>query len=196
MESMTEAELAEADRQLTKAWWLFLVTGIAWVIVACVVLAWKPGSAALIGYMTGFVLILAGVNEFVAIGFAASWKWLHGVLGGLFVIAGLLAVLTPFQTFGLLALLIGWYLLLKGFADVIFSIVERDVLSLWGLLLAAGIVEMVIGVWAIGYPGRSAWLLIVWVGIGALIRGVTEIILAFKLRGGRNRPPSAPVAIA
>ena len=55
-------------------------------------------------------------------------------------------------------------------------------LHLWGLLLASGIIELVIGVWAIGYPGRSAWLLILWVGIGAVIRGVTEIVLAFKLR--------------
>ena len=100
-----------------------------------------------------------------------------------------MALLEPFQTFGVLALLIGWYLLFKGVADVIFSIVERDVLHLWGLLLASGIIEIAIGMWAIGYPGRSAWLLILWVGIGALIRGVTEIVLAFKLRGA-TAPPS------
>ena len=56
--------------------------------------------------------------------------------------------------------------------------------------------------WALGYPGRSAWLLVLWVGITALMRGVTEIVLAFKLRGVRaalgvghqslmNRPRSA-----
>jgi uncharacterized membrane protein HdeD (DUF308 family) len=56
---------------------------------------------------------------------------------------------------------------------------------LWGLLLASGIIELAIGVWAIGYPGRSAWLLILWVGIAALVRGITEIVLAFKLRGVR-----------
>ena len=51
--------------------------------------------------------------------------------------------------------------------------------------LAAGIVELAIGVWALGYPGRSAWLLVLWVGIGALMRGITEIVLAFKLRSAR-----------
>ena len=31
------------------------------------------------------------------------------------------------------------------------------------LALAAGVMELVIGVWALGYPGRSAWLLVLWV---------------------------------
>ena len=37
-------------------------------------------------------------------------------------------------------------------------------------------------VWAAGYPGRSASLLVVWVGIGALIRGITQLVLAFQVR--------------
>jgi uncharacterized membrane protein HdeD (DUF308 family) len=53
-------------------------------------------------------------------------------------------------------------------------------------LLASGIIQMAIGVWAIGYPGRSAWLLILWIGIGALMRGITGIVLAFKLRSVRH----------
>lgn len=186
MDVMTEPEAADAARTLTKSWWLFLVTGIAWVLVAFVVLAFDPSSAATIGYLMGFVLIAAGINEFVAIGFAERWKWLHGVLGALFVVAGIMALMSPFQTFGILALLIGWYLLFKGIFTVIFSMVERDEMSLWGLGLAAGIIEMAIGAWALGYPGRSAWLLILWVGIGALMHGITEIVFAFKLHGARD----------
>jgi hypothetical protein len=33
-----------------------------------------------------------------------------------------------------------------------------------------------------GYPGRSAALLILWVGIGAIIRGVVEISAGFHVR--------------
>lgn len=194
MSSLPEADLAEIDRRAAKAWWLFLVTGIAWVLLAFVVLSWDPGTTALIGYMTGFVLIAAGVNELVTIGFVSQWKWLHGVLGVLFIVSGILALMAPMQTFGILALLIGWYLLFKGLAGIIFSIVERDELPLWGLLLASGIIEMVIGIWAIGYPGRSAWLLVLWVGIGALIRGITEIVLAFKLHGRREHLTAAAAA--
>lgn len=183
MEVVAEVDVIEVERTVTRLWWIFLVTGIAWVLVAFLVLAFDPTTPATIGYLTGFVLIAAGVNEFFAIGFVESWKWLHAVLGALFVIAGILAFTSPIQTFGTLALLIGWYLLFKGTFDIIFSILERDVLSLWGLSLASGIIELAFGVWALGYPGRSAWLLVLWIGVGALMRGITEIVLAFKLRG-------------
>ena len=48
--------------------------------------------------------------------------------------------------------------------------------------LAVGIIEILLGMWAIGYPGRSAWLLILWVGLGALVRGISDIITAFRVR--------------
>ena len=45
-----------------------------------------------------------------------------------------------------------------------------------------GIVELLIGFWAAGYWGRSATCSMIWVGVIALMRGITEIIFAFKLR--------------
>lgn len=182
MTAVTEADVAEVERAIGKAWWLFLVTGIAWVIIAFVILAFDPTSAATIGLMVGFVLIMAGVNEFLVAAMADGWRWAHALLGVLFVAVGISALMEPFQVFGVLALLIGWYLIFKGTFDVIFSIAGRDQIPLWGLLLATGIAEIVIGLWAVGYPGRSAWLLILWVGIGALLRGITEIVSAFQIR--------------
>lgn len=186
MDTLTEAQVVEIDRRAAKAWWLFLVTGIAWIVICFAVLTWDPGTTALIGYLTGAVLIVAGINELVTIGFEHDLRWLHGVLGALFIVGGVLAFMEPFQTFGILAVLIGWYLLFKGLAGVVIAILGRHDLHLWGLLLGAGIIEMLIGVWAIGAPVRSAWLLVLWVGITALFRGITEIVLAFKLRSARD----------
>ena len=36
---------------------------------------------------------------------APSWKWIHGIMGALFALAGFAALTSPFQTFGLLAVL-------------------------------------------------------------------------------------------
>jgi uncharacterized membrane protein HdeD (DUF308 family) len=49
-------------------------------------------------------------------------------------------------------------------------------------MLVCGILEILLGFWAAGYPGRSVSLLLVWVGISALIRGITQLILAFQIR--------------
>jgi uncharacterized membrane protein HdeD (DUF308 family) len=171
---------------LTGPWWLFLITGIAWILISFILLALKPGAVTTISFLLGFVLTFAGINELVAIGYTEGWKWLRVAMGILFLLAGFMALVQPFQTFGVLALLIGWYLLIKGLFDVIVSIVDRSVIPLWGLLLAAGLFEIALGVWAIGYPGRSAWLLIIWVGIGALLRGITDIVAAFSRHGGSD----------
>jgi uncharacterized membrane protein HdeD (DUF308 family) len=186
VETTTEAEVIQATRAVSSVWWIFLITGIAWVFVSFLVLGFDPTTPATIGILAGFVFIAAGVTEFAELAYAESWKWLHAVLGALFVITGILALMEPFQTFGILALLVGWYLLLKGTFTIVLSVVMRNEMALWGLALAVGIVELMVGVWAIGYPGRSAWLLVLWIGLGALLRGITEIVLAFQLRGVRS----------
>ena len=185
---MTTTSLQDAENPTRGAgpWWLFLLTGIAWIIISFVLLAFKPGAVTTIGFLVGFVLLFGGIAEFVALGYVDSWKWVHVVLGVLLLIAGVLALMQPFQTFGILAQLIGWFLLFKGLFDVLVSIIDRRAIHLWGLLLACGLAEMAIGVWAIGYPGRSAWLLIVWVGIGALLRGIGDIVTAFAIHSHRG----------
>jgi uncharacterized membrane protein HdeD (DUF308 family) len=184
--TLTEREAAELQRGLVSSWWLFLVVGIGWILVSFLVLGSSSSAVATIGYLTAFVLIAAGVNELVLVGFVDSWKWLHVVFGVIVLITGLFALAAPFQTFGILAVLIGWYLLVSGTFNSVLAIAERDELPLWGLQLAAGIAEIVVGLWAIGYIFRSAWLLIIWIGIGALVRGITQIVFAFRLRGARG----------
>jgi len=166
----------------TSAWWVFLLLGIGWVIVSLVVLAFDPTSAAAIGWMTAAVLIVAGLDEAFTAMTTSSWRWLHALLGLVLFTLGVGALMDPFQTFGILALFVGWYLVLKGTVDIVISIAGREEIAMWGLLLASGVAQLLIGIWAAGYPGRSAWLLILWVGLGALMRGITEIVLAFQLR--------------
>ena len=89
----------------TSAWWVFLLMGIGWVIVSLIVLSFDPTSAAAIGWMTAAVLIVAGLDEGFAALTAPGWRWLHAVLGLVLFTLGVGALLDPFQTFGILALL-------------------------------------------------------------------------------------------
>jgi uncharacterized membrane protein HdeD (DUF308 family) len=163
-------------------WWLFLITGIAWLIVSLIVLRADVGSVAAIATLAGFLFIFAGVNEFVTAGVVAGWRWLHIVFGILFVLAGVFAFVRPATSFLTLAAIIAWYLIFKGFLDVVVSLSNR-VVDLWWLGLVVGITELVIGFWAAGYPRRSVALLIIWVGASALTRGIGEIFMAFRLHG-------------
>ena len=58
---------------------------------------------------------------------------------------------------------------------------SRDETEFWWVNLIVGTIEILLGFWAAGNFGREAVLLVVWIGAGALARGVTELTLAVAL---------------
>jgi uncharacterized membrane protein HdeD (DUF308 family) len=75
-------------------WWLFLVTGVLWLLVSLIVLRFNITSAASAGVLLGVILIMAGANEFVDMGVRGGWKGLHAILGVLFIGGGIWAFVT------------------------------------------------------------------------------------------------------
>ena len=176
------------DRQVldegARLWWLFLITGTLWFLFSIIVLRFDYTTVASISILFGVVAIAAGVNELFAVGVARRWwKVLHIGLAIIFIVVGIIAFIHPGDTFAALAAVISFFFIFKGIFDIILAIATKGESDVWWLQLVIGIVELLIGFWAAGYYGRSAVLLVAWVGISALLRGITEIILAFKLRG-------------
>jgi uncharacterized membrane protein HdeD (DUF308 family) len=99
-----------------------------------------------------------------------------------FFVTGIVAFIHPGNTFAALAAVFSFFLIFAGSFDIIFSISARHELEVWWLQLVGGIIELLLGFWAAGYYGRSAVLLIAWVAAFMLIRGVRDIILAFRIR--------------
>ena len=178
---MDEREAAEEAAGL---WWVFLVTGILWSLVALIVLRFDYTSVGAIAVLFGVVVIFAGVNEFIAMaGSSVGWKIAHVLLGLVFVVAGIVAFVQPGGTFAALAGVMSFVLVLKGVFDIIVAIATKGEFDVWWLQLVVGIVEILLGFWAAGYFGRQAFLLVIWVAASCLARGITEIVLAIKLHG-------------
>jgi uncharacterized membrane protein HdeD (DUF308 family) len=175
-------DMVEDDVGPSIGWGWILAAGIAWVFIGLWVLSARPTAIAVIAFYVAGVVILAGVAELVNAFMAEGWKWLHAAAGVIFLIVGILAFLTPFRTFLGLALLFGWYLIIKGTVDIVISLALRGSGVPWGLGLAAGIIMILLGIYAIGNPGISAWLLVLWVGIGAITHGIVDIFRAFQVR--------------
>jgi uncharacterized membrane protein HdeD (DUF308 family) len=75
-----------------------------------------------------------------------------------------------------------FFFLVKGIFDITVSFFTKGVFDLWWVQLVLGIVEIVLAFWVAGSFRQSAILLVVYVGIIALTRGITELFVAFKLR--------------
>jgi len=180
------------ERQVVESaagmWWMFLLTGILWLLVSIILFRFDYTSVSAISILFGFVAIFDGLNEFIAMTMAPRWwKVMHILLGLLFIGVGIVAFIHPGNTFAALAAVFSFFLIFKGGFDVIVSIATRGEIEVWWLQLVVGLVELALGFWAAAYFGRSAILLVAWVAAIALLRAITEIIFAFKLRSAGKR---------
>jgi uncharacterized membrane protein HdeD (DUF308 family) len=182
----------EVLEEAANRWWIFLISGIAWLVFALLVFQWNYTTVYAISILFGIVALIAGVNEFFAIAVSTTgWKIAHGILGVLFVIAGIWALVHPHNAFATLAALVGFFLLAKGIFDVTVAFMTKGYFDLWWVQLVLGILEILLAFWVAGSFRDKAILLVVYVGIVALTRGITEIFLAFKLKGlGRELKPA------
>jgi uncharacterized membrane protein HdeD (DUF308 family) len=164
-------------------WWLFLITGIAWLLLAVIVLRFNITSVASVGLLLGVLFFAAGANEFMVMALRdMGWKWLHGILGVIFIAGGIWAIVHPIGAFYELASILGFLLIFKGTLDVIGSIMQKEVSDLWWLGLIVGILELLLGFWASQqYFAPRAALILIWVGFFALFHGIGEIVMAFEL---------------
>lgn len=180
------SSIAAAQRTLGRVlppWWLLLITGTGWILVGLIVLRFDYTSVNAISILFGCVAIAAGVLEILALMLAGGWwKLLHALLVVVFIVAGVMSFIHPGNTFSALAAVFSFFLILAGTWDIIISISARREIEVWWLQLVGGIIEVVLGFWAAGYYGRSAVLLVAWVAAFTIIRGVRDIVLAFRVR--------------
>jgi uncharacterized membrane protein HdeD (DUF308 family) len=178
----------EVIEEAADRWWLFLISGIAWLVFALIVFQWDYTTVYAISFLFGVVVLFAGVNEFFQISVSTrGWKIVHGILGVLFIILGIWALVHPHNAFATLAALIGFYFLIKGIFDLTVAFMTKDQFELWWLQLVVGIIEILLAFWVAGSFREKAILLVVYVGLVALARGITELFLAFKLKGLKRR---------
>ena len=164
-------------------WWLFLITGITWELVALIVLRFDYTSVTAISVLFGCVAIAAGLFEIVMVFLVHGWwKLLNGVLAFAFLATGIVSFIHPGDTFVALAAVISFFLIFAGTFDIINAISVRHEIEMWWLQLIGGIIQLALGFWAAGYYGRSAVLLVAWVAAFAVIRGVNNIVTAFRVR--------------
>jgi uncharacterized membrane protein HdeD (DUF308 family) len=183
-----DANVRSDLREFGRSWWIFLIAGLVWIFVALLVLQFDQTSINTITAIVGIVFFLAAFEEALHAVFIRGWMWLHLVLTALFLVGGAWAFIYSTMTFGVLAILLSWFLLIGGTVEIVASLMNRDA-ELWWLGLITGVLLVAVAFWAIGDPNRSGWLLALWVGLGALFRGLSRIVFAFQVRSLKGLRP-------
>ncbi len=181
----------DALRGVASSWWLFLILGVLWILFGMFVLSYNVGSLLALAVFAGVTFLMTGITQIMSAGRAHEWRWLHLVGGALSIIAGILAFVWPGRTLLVLAGILAWFLVFKGIVDTVAALSAHG-RPYWWLGLILGVVELLLGIWAAGYPGRSLFVIVNLVGVYAVFYGFTELFAAFDLRGLGRRLDQVP----
>ena len=194
-DQVARLESRDAIRGVTRAWWLFLILGVLWILFGMFVLSYNVGSLLALAIFAGVTFIMTGINQILASGRVEGWRWLYLVGGALSIIAGIIAFVWPGRTLLVISVVLAWFLVFKGIVDIVASLSNHG-RPYWWMTLILGILELLLGIWAVGYPGRALVVFVNLVGIYAIFYGFTELFAAFDLRGLGRRidrlPPEQP----
>ena len=178
-----DADAEEVARTITGMWWGWLVVGIGWIVAALVILQFDSASITTIGIITGVMFAVAGVQQFVLAALAPSLKWLGVVFGLLFLVAAGVCFFNPADTFAGLADILGFLFLMVGIWWTIRAFLVRGVDPLWWLGLASGLIMILLAFWTSGqFFLEKAYTLLVFAGIWAMLKGITDIFKAFQIK--------------
>jgi len=178
-----EDEIRAAARDFTGSWWVFAVAGVAWMVLAAIVLRFDVTSVAAVGGLLGVMFLVSAADEAFMAAVRPTWRWAHVMLAIAFGIGAAYCFVSPVEAFWALAAVFGLLLILRGSLDIVGSTMSRITNPVWGLGLVVGILEVLLGFWASQqFFAAQAALVIVWVGFYAVFRGISEIVLAFEVR--------------
>jgi uncharacterized membrane protein HdeD (DUF308 family) len=171
-------------QQLTSYWWVGLVVGIAWIVIAVVILQFDHASVTTVGVLVGVLFSLASIQNLALASVTDGGMRLVSVLfAGLFLASAIICFANPADTFAGLADVLGFLFLVVGIWWMVRAFMERALNPLWWLGLISGMLMVILAFWTSGqFFIEKAYLLLVFAGIWALMEGTVGIARAFELR--------------
>jgi uncharacterized membrane protein HdeD (DUF308 family) len=179
-----EPGLRAAAREFTGYWWLQLVAGIAWIVVALVILQFDDASVTTVGILVGLMFAFAGIQNLGLASIAdGGMRVVSFLFAGLFLVSAVVCFANPADTFAGLADTLGFLFLVVGIWWMVRAFIDRALNPLWWLGLISGILMTVMAFWTSGqFFIEKAYLLLVFAGIWALMEGTMDIVRAFEVR--------------
>ncbi len=124
---------------------------------------------------------MSGFDMQATIGLA-RWWWTFILRGIVAILFGVLAFVAPGFGIGLLVGLFAAWALIDGVNNLLTGIRTRGQDRSWWLEILEGVVSIVAGVIALVFPIFAAEILVLLIAAWAIVTGVFEIVLAYRLR--------------
>jgi len=170
---------------LARRWWALAIRGFLAITFGILAFAMPVSGLLALVWLFGAFALGHGVLSVVA-GFRyrrtmRHWGWLlfEGAVG---IGVGITTLVWPgISALALLTLISAWAIV-TGAAEILAAVrLHRELEGEW-LLILSGVFSIVLGMLMFALPGAAAIIVVYWVASYAVVFGVLQVVLAFRLR--------------
>jgi uncharacterized membrane protein HdeD (DUF308 family) len=177
---------------LAKRVWIFaIIRGILAIIFGFIALFAPIATAIVLAIFIGAWAIVDGVFDIIeAIRHRGSSSMaLRIVWGAVSILFGILVLVWPGMSLGVLVIFVGIWAIIIGVLEIMASIRHRAIPNsgwVWGII--GGGLAILFGILVLIRPGTGLITIIWIIGIWAIVWGITLIVLGVQLRKAANTP--------
>jgi uncharacterized membrane protein HdeD (DUF308 family) len=175
---------------LARNWWLLALRGVLGILFGIVAFVWPGATLAALILVFGAYVFVDGIFAVVAgIGMRRQidrW-WLIVLEGAAGIILGVLTFRSPDTTALVLVTFIAAWSIITGIFEIATAVRLRKLIANEWLLILSGVVSIIFGALLIALPGAGAVSIVWLLGAYALLFGILTLMLAFRVRGMRER---------
>lgn len=170
--------------QLSRSWWLFLLRGILAILFGLLAL-FRPGVTmeALLLFIGAWFFVDGVCRLVAAFSGGTEDRWLVGIGGVLGILLGILTFSSPLATgLAILMFIAAWAIVTGGFEIYTALRLRKEIEGEWVMILL-GLISIAFGIYCVYAPLVSGIGVTMALGTFALVIGVVNLILAFKIKG-------------
>lgn len=184
--------------QMGRYWWVLAVRGIAAILFGALAFVLPELTLTVLVALFAAYLLVDGVMLLVSLirGDRAARRsvWAVAIMGVLGVVAGIAAFLWPGITALVLLFLVAFWAISMGVFQVVAAIrLRREIEGEFWMALG-GLISIAFGVFLVVSPGAGLLSLVWLVGLWAIAFGVTNLVLAWRLRTRYRDAAASPGA--
>lgn len=163
--------------------WLAAVLGALSILIGIAALVWPGPTLLAVGLLFGGYLIVWGIGHLVrgagGHDMPTGLRILDIVLAVFAVIAGIALMVRPGASVLTVAWILGFWFALAGVMQLVHGFIEAEG-RWWNLIW--GVIGVAIGIIILDSPEIGVATIVAIVGIGLMVQGVLELLLAFSPR--------------
>jgi uncharacterized membrane protein HdeD (DUF308 family) len=171
---------------LAKKIWIFaIIRGVLGILFGLIALFAPVATALVFAIVIGVYAIVDGVFDIIeAIRHRGSSGMVSRiVLGAVSILFGIVVIVWPGMSLGILVILVGIWAIIIGILQIVSSVGHRAVPNsgwVWGII--GGALAILFGLLVVIWPGTGLVSIILIIGIWAIVWGIVFIVLGVQLR--------------